>query len=143
MFSKALAMRMALDDERLHDFIVSFKEECDNQSNRIFSVYLAVYQRDPECDEVARLLPQYRAVGEGEYDSVDKAISRQLMCDLEFHDVLKKRIKYQYLELKNSEISASLLYKVLQTCIGSSERVSHMDQVNELVRQVIVRAMPK
>lgn len=139
MFSQALTEQLALNDERLRDLVVTFRRECDAQAARVHEVYLKVYGREPDVDEVAQVLPAYRA-SNGGYDDVDARVVRQLMSGLEFHDVIKKKIKLHYWEAHGNEIGAANLYKVLDVCIASLGRVGDMDQATDMVRQAIARA---
>lgn len=139
MFSQALTEQLALNDERLRDLVVTFRKECDAQAARAHEVYLKVYGREPDADEVAQVLPLYRA-SHGGYDDVDARVVRQLMSGLEFHDVIKKKIKLHYWEAHGNEIGAAALYKVLDVCLASLGRVADMEQATDMVRQAIARA---
>ncbi len=139
MFARALAEQMALHDERLRELVVSFRTECDAQAARVHELYLKVYGREPDAEEVTQALPAYR--GDPAHERVDARVVQQLMSGLEFHDVLKKKIKFHFWETHGSEIGASALYKVLNVCIASLPRCADMEQAIEMVRQAIVRTV--
>jgi hypothetical protein len=139
MFARALAEQMALHDERLRELVVTFRTECDAQAARVHELFLKVYGREPDAEEVTQALPAYRA--DPAHERVDARVVQQLMSGLEFHDVLKKKIKFHFWETHGSEIGASALYKVLNVCIASLPRCADMEQAIEMVRQAIVRTV--
>jgi hypothetical protein len=132
-FDKALKIGMGLRDERMHDFILAHKHDTDLCIERIFKIYLDVYQRDPDNEEVHKWVSLYRQNGLSA--DTDRIVTKAIMTDLEFHDVLKKMIRLQYLELNGHDMSPSALYKTLCCCVSALPSASDMNDVDAIVRE--------
>lgn len=126
IFEKVQNARVGLHDVWLDDFLLCFKNETDEIIKRVFSLYMTIYERAPDRSELFDKALYYRTASRKNemFDAVDDAIERELMQCLEFHDVIKKRIK-----LSKADISVSMLFKVLSHIIDilPTLRVSLLD----------------
>ena len=136
VFNKALLAGMALDDARIRDLITGFKEETDGFVDRIYKIHLELYQRDPDAAEVSAFLDWYREDAAAPLRT-DARVTRALMEALEFHDVLKRKIRAAHVRLHGSDVGAGALYRALEACLGHLGRAEGMEQVEQIVDEAV------
>jgi hypothetical protein len=135
-FQKAKTEKMGLKDERLHSFIVQLKKEEESFCDRIHSKFLDVYQRDPDNEEVQQWIPVYR---NNDCNVADDLLVKELISGLEFHDVLKRKIRRRHIELHENEIPTGTLYKVLCCCLDNIPKTpSSFVNIDDLITKQVV-----
>ena len=112
IFRKVQADKIELNDPNLDNFLLNFKGESDDIIRRIMDVFGRVYERTPDRSELINNAVLYRQAGYvgRTFDEVSVDLERDLMMCLEFHDIIKKKIK----SLK-PDIGTSQMFKTLKT----------------------------
>ena len=136
VFNKALVAGMALDDARIGDLITGFKEETDAFVDRIYKIHLELFQRDPDAAEVIAFLSWYREDAAAP-KRTDARVTRALMEALEFHDVLKRKIRSAHVRLHGADVGAGALYRALESCLKNLARADCMEQVEQIVDEAM------
>lgn len=115
IFERMQNDRLILSDDRIDDYLLKFKTETDEIVNRIFKVYMDVYSRTPEKQElISKSLYYRKKYNNKTYDYIDKVIEKELMLCLEFHDIIKKIIR----NIK-PDICTADMYKTLEHVINN------------------------
>jgi len=126
LFARAKRAGLSLVDDGLRACVSEYQEENDQIQDNIFGVFTAVYDRQPDRQELERHVAVYR--GDGGPDGGDRVepermaqqnarLECELASDLEFHDVLKKKVKQRYMEAHGTGIFASALYATLRRLV--------------------------
>ncbi len=117
LFNKIRARGLELMNEDLNREIQAFKDETDAFVQHIFDLYLDVYEREPDKDELAAHLKLVRDVGVA---AASASIKKDLRNALEYHDMIKKKIRKAYAN-KGVTASPSAIYKVLELVLPYRE----------------------
>lgn len=125
IFDKVQKQRVDIKDQRLDDFLLEFKKETDDIVNRIFKLYMEIYERTPDKIELLEKSFCYRR--QESFDDVDKVIEKELMSCLEFHDIIKQRIR----KIKQ-DINISDVYKMLSLVITKLDTL-RIDMLNDFI----------
>jgi hypothetical protein len=112
IFDKVQTQRLDIQDQRLDDHLLEFKNETDNIVHRIFKLYMEIYERTP--DKLELLEKSFRYRRQASFDDIDRVIEKELMMCLEFHDIIKKRIRKI-----NQDMNVSEVYKLLSQVISN------------------------
>lgn len=131
LFEIVKKQKLGISDDKLVSVITTFKNETDNIIHHIFQQYLAVLEREPDMYEIEQFVSYYRNELENvdnPINNVDKSLESKLMKNLEFHDVLKKRIKQT-----NKDMLPSVVFDILQRVLSNinSMTISDVDNVIE------------
>lgn len=116
--------------EEIDKLLVEFKELTDQYVSQIFQVYDKTLSRAPELDEIEKYNEYYRKVENT--DEANKSLEKMLINTLEFHDIIKERIKKMYKEKYNSDISYSLLYSTLNRIIVKIDDIT-MENLDDVI----------
>ena len=110
IFERVQVAHLELNDIRLDDNLMAFKAETDEIIKRVYKLYMDIYERAPDRNELLETFNSYRTASRSKvkFEEIDKHIEKELMACMEFHDIIKKRIKVQ-----KKDISVSNLFKVL------------------------------
>jgi hypothetical protein len=110
VFGNVKTRAITLSDEKLHDVLVDFKDETDGIIKRIMSIYSSTYTRVPDKSELVHAAATYRRAVHSlsPLEMVDAELERELMNRLEFHDVLKSRIR-----ARKENITVTEVYRAL------------------------------
>lgn len=136
LFAQALERRLSLSDPGLQELVVAFKNETDEYVERIYRAYLDIYQREPDDGEIAHFVAMYREAPDRA--DVDRVIARSLISALEFHDIVKKKLRFYHLEATNTEIAPSALYRVLDACLAGIRGAESMEDVVKVIKSLVV-----
>lgn len=94
VFKKVYFEKLDLYNEALNDRLIELKTETDDIISHIFTQYTKVLERPPDVYEINELVQKYRALlPTMSYDDINKDTEQTLIMSLEFHDILKKKIK--------------------------------------------------
>lgn len=120
VFEKVRILRLSLVDDELNDVLSKVKRETDDIIAHIFEQYNRVLERQPDHIEVERFIVDYRAeLPMTKIEDIDKKIERILMNNLEFHDILKKRIRASYaLKYEGHDMMVSAMYGSLNVVLA-------------------------
>lgn len=123
VFDKVQKQQLHLDDPRLDEILLDFKQETDDIVTRIFKLYMEIYERTPDKSELVEKAFCYRR--KDSFDGVDRVIEKELMACLEFHDIIKKKIR----KLK-PDVNVSDVYKMLSIVITKLDtlRITGIDE---------------
>ena len=122
IFEKIKAEGFELLNEELNRFIVDFKNESDHITERIFRIIIDTFGREPDCHEIDSFSSVYRKNTGKTFEDIDKLVERELQDSLEYHDVLKKKIRDTYVKVKGTQILPSLLYSTLQKIVSDQDK---------------------
>jgi hypothetical protein len=127
IFEKVQSARVGVHDVWLDEFLLFFKNETDEIIKRVFSLYMTIYERVPERNELFDKALYYRSASRKNemFDKVDEVIERELMQCLEFHDIIKKRIK-----TIKPDVTVSGLFSILSLIIEKlpTIRITELDE---------------
>lgn len=122
LFDRVRERKIEISNEDLNIFIAEFKKETDEIVQRVFDIYMEVYEREPEEDELNGHVTFMRMTN----DKIiaDSTIKSELRNALEYHDVLKKRIKKVYMtnHSANQNPPQSLVFKILDKILAFKDR---------------------
>jgi hypothetical protein len=121
IFEKVQAQRLHLTNDGIVKILKSVKAETDTYIEQIFPVYQKVLARQPDMQEISSHLPKYRS---GSHVSLEN----DLIMSLEFHDILKTKIKTQL-----GNVPPSKLYTVLKTITSHFTSLTTMEDVDQFV----------
>lgn len=127
LFQRMRARGEALDADVLCQHVVAFKDERDRIVERIDAVYRRTLQRSPDRLETEEHVLLYRQRGVEEqqadaeadavHDECDALLERALCASLEFHDVIKARLRDAY---GGADMPPSALYAALRFVLGAA-----------------------
>jgi hypothetical protein len=122
LFDRVRERKIEISNEDLNIFIAEFKKETDEIVQRVFDIYMEVYEREPEEDELNNHVTFMRMTKDKMI--ADSTIKSELRNALEYHDVLKKRIKKVYLTNNGSNQNPpqSLVFKILDKILAFRDR---------------------
>ena len=107
-------------------------------TNNICDTYMAVYDRVPDLSELSKHALEYRArIASVEHPSeLNRGVECALVSSLEFHDVLKNKLKQKYVDARQDTMSAAALYGTLERALQqlhalplSDRTVSNVDGI--------------
>lgn len=130
LFAKIRGRGLELMNEDLNREIQGFKDETDAYVQHIFDLYLDVYEREPDKDELAAHLKLVRDVG---VDAATASIKKDLRNALEYHDMIKKKIRKAYANV-GVTASPSAIYKVLESVLPFRDDDSIDARIEQHVR---------
>jgi cell division protein FtsB len=137
LFNRIRDRQLGIMNEDLNRLIAEFKKETDEIIQRVFDIYMEVYEREPEDDELNGHVTFMRM-------STDKNIAEAtvksgLRSALEYHDVLKKRIKKAHAALHAQQTSSaapitqSHIFRILDKILPYKDR----DDIDSLISQYL------
>jgi hypothetical protein len=134
LFKRVKQHKYDLQNEELNNVIVEFKNETDNITERIFRIFMDTYQREPDVYEINRYVQVYRNNNE-RLEDTDKVIEAELHDSLEYHDVIKNKIKKAYGIIKNENILPSILYNLLEKVLKSKITSTIDDLIDQIISE--------
>jgi hypothetical protein len=116
VFLTARAQVVSLTDDRLRECIMEFKNQTDMIVNNLYDVYMAVYERTPDAEELVEHVQSYRAnePTETRMPVLNRGVECRLVSSLEFQDVLKARIKQRHIEVNQDSMTTTAMYTTLE-----------------------------
>lgn len=137
VFQKVKQQNCELGDESINTIVVDFKTETDEIMQHIYAVYMNVYEREPDKYETETYLEMYRKLlPENSLDKIDDSLSDTLTLNLEYHDVIKNKIKRAYQSVKNAIILPSIMYKLLNAVLGMHDKKDIDKHIESMVLSV-------
>ena len=146
IFDRVRRASLGLHSEQLVHSIKELKKETDHILENVFFVYMAAYARPPEDDEQREHVTEYREYLTASGDScsltslTDAANARlmaRLIQTLEFHDVLKSKIRNEYGRRSSTSPSPGALYQVLKKVLDVLPSCNTLAVVDETVEKMV------
>jgi hypothetical protein len=122
IFQKLQATQSDLMNEEMNGFLVDHKNDTDKITERIFNTYLETFEREPDAHEQHKYIQLYRSRASVEFELVDSMVKDDLVASLEYHDVIKDKIRKHYFEVKQCHILQSVTYKLLEDVLKELRR---------------------
>jgi len=124
-------------NEKLTDILTQLKVETDEVVSHVFKQFLKILERPPDLYDIEQYIRYYRdRLSEG-YDALDGKLERILMHTLEFHDIIKKKIKSVYSTKKGKDILPSMMFDVLNRVIVKVDKLT-MTNINDVISDLLV-----
>jgi hypothetical protein len=121
-FQAVRERRIALADEEVAAVVIHVNDQVIGISERVKEVYRRVLEREPDAEEVRERVMPWRALGDAECCA---RLAEELHASLEFHDVLKHRIRKK-LEAANRPVKPRDVFdelgRVLRASAGDMSR---------------------
>jgi hypothetical protein len=134
LFNRIRDRQLGILNEDLNRLIAEFKKETDEIVQKVFDIYMEVYEREPEDDELNGHVTFMRMTTDT--GIAEATIKKDLRNALEYHDVLKKRIKKVHNAVHGSQaqsISQSHIFKILEKVLAYKDR----DDVDTVISQFV------
>jgi hypothetical protein len=113
LFNQVRILGLELMHEQINQLVIQFKDDNEETMQRIFDIYMEVYDREPDVNEQNRFIAFIRDHKGRNNNDVDDMIVLELKDALEYHDVLKRKISKIYTSIKKDTIFPSMVYRVL------------------------------
>lgn len=128
VFQKAKAAQYHTRDEELFYLIKVFHQETESYIEEIFKIFNHVLERQPDASDIEMHIIRYRnALSLTGLDMVSNALANSLMHKLEFHDVIKSKIKVEADNLTSSVITNKKVYEILQLVLDTIDKNTKPD----------------
>jgi hypothetical protein len=136
LFNRIRDRQLGIMNEDLNRLIAEFKKETDEIIQRVFDIYMEVYEREPEDDELNGHVTFMRM--SEDINSAEATVKSGLRNALEYHDVLKKRIKKAHAALHGTQTSSvsitqSQIFRILDKILPYKNR----DDIDSLISQFL------
>ena len=118
LFQIIKKLKLNIVDDNINRILSNFKEITDDITTHIFRVFLGVLERQPDIHEVEQHIVYYRDnIDDRTMMQLDATLENRLMNSLEYHDILKTKIKLAYKAAKTKDILPSTLFGILNQLI--------------------------
>lgn len=113
IFDIVKRQKLDIKSERIVVILSDLKDENDTIVSNIFKEFTQVLERPPDVYDIEQYTNYYRyRLSEG-YASINKSLESILMQTLEFHDIIKKKIKELFVAKNGADIKPSVLFDCL------------------------------
>lgn len=138
VFQLARQCSYSLVDSRISEALTSFKEETDAFEVEVHATYGKILERPPDAAECTAEVRMFRsAKGTQSVQTSVHELEIRLMNTLEFHDVIKQRIKDEYQEVFGCNISLSKLFSVLTDVVTRLPSLTSFDAVQPCITALV------
>ena len=121
-------LKLSIVDDNINRILSNFKEITDDITTHIFRVFLSVLERQPDIHEVEQHIVYYRDnIDDQTMMQLDATLENKLMNSLEYHDILKTKIKMAYKATKTKDILPSTLFAILNQIIPKLNVLKNSD----------------
>ncbi len=134
LFNRIRDRQLGIMNEDLNRLIAEFKKETDEIVQRVFDIYMEVYEREPEDDELNIHVTFMRMSSDKQI--AEATVKQGLRNALEYHDVLKKRIKKAHATVNGgapNSITQSQIFRILDKILPYKNR----DDIDSLIAQYV------
>lgn len=133
VFSRVKDKCYKLFDDSLNNEIVEYKNYIDSIGERVLHIFMKTLEREPDKTEASKFLKMYRKQADSvPCEMVEDEITNELRDSLEYHDIIKNRIKKIYNKVHDNMPHASIIYSVLKRIITENDHLSkNMDEIIE------------
>jgi hypothetical protein len=132
LFERAKGAGLELTSDELNEKVAEFRIEHDEITQSIFDMYLEIYDRQPDNNELMKHTMFIRTNG-------PMSMSRivfDMKDSLEFHDVIKKKISKIYSKQTNESIFPSKLYAVLNIILPNKYADDIDNQIEKAIKDM-------
>jgi hypothetical protein len=129
------AQKCHLNDERLVQEIKKFKNQTDSFIEDIFATYMQVLQRQPDMYEIDQHVTFYRERMNQNMIDIHLKLECILINTLEFHEILKLKIREKYKTINSQEILPSKLYQ----CLNAVTIQIHNDTSLAVIDDILIK----
>ena len=113
--------KLDIKNERIAMILSDLKQETDTIVSNIFKEFTLVLERPPDIYDIEQYTNFYRSrLSEG-YTSINKNLESILMHTLEFHDIIKKKIRDMFVVKNGAEIKPSVLFDCLNRVLTKTD----------------------
>lgn len=119
--------QLAIVDEEIDRIMTQVKTETDNIVANIFKIYKYTLNRAPEIQEIDFYTQLYRELNHMNIDDVNRKLEEMLINNLEFHDIIKNKIKES-----NEHITTTKLYSLLNIVIKHIQESNNKPSVESI-----------
>lgn len=144
LFRSVRSRSMGVHDEDLPARVRAFRDETDTIVEHVYFVYTSTFMRSPEEDELHELVQEYRTRLRDEQAQIvriNEDVSVRLMATLEFHDVIKGKLKV-ISQSQNQQLAHSALYALLQAALKALPACRSMVDVDETIQRILLSGKP-
>lgn len=136
IFKFVFEQKLDIVNEHIDVILSSLKEETDDIVSNIFKQFAKVLERQPDLYDIEQYIKYYRErLGQG-FTTINSQLESILMHTLEFHDIIKKRIKSHYMNISKKEILPSMLFDILGKAIAQIDTLT-MDNFDQTISSMI------
>ncbi len=138
VFHQARQCSYSLVDSRISEALTAFKEETDAFELEVHATYGKILERPPDATECIAEVRTFRSAKETQsLQTSVHDLEIRLMNTLEFHDVIKQRIKEEYKEVYGGTISPSKLFSVLTSVVSRLPSLTSFDAVQPCITDLV------
>jgi len=137
IFNIVKKQKLGHSDDKLTGVLASVKKETDIIISHIFKQFTDVLERQPDVFEIDQYVAYYRErLASSSLEIIDVQLETILMHSLEFHDIIKKKIKNIYVSTKKREIVPSIVFGLLNKILSVIDECK-MSNIDELITSVL------
>ena len=134
IFDIVKKQKLDIKNESLTLILSNLKEETDDIISHIFKQFMYVLDRAPDMYDIDQYIQFYRHHNNDSLEVNDKHLQNVLIKTLEYHDIIKKRIKHNYYEKYQKEILQSKMFDILNKIIININNHEEIDaNINALL----------
>lgn len=136
IFKIVYDQKLDIVNEHIAIILSSLKEETDDIVSNVFKQFAKVLERPPDLYDIEQYIQYYRVrLGQG-ITTINAQLENILMNTLEFHDIIKKRIKSHYMNISKKEILPSILFDILAKVIAQIDTLT-MNNFDNIILSMI------
>jgi hypothetical protein len=125
-----------LYDDTLNNEIVEYKNYIDSISERILHMFMETLDREPDKAENSKFLKIYRRQSDSvPCKAVEEDIVKDLRDSLEYHDIIKRKIRKVYDKIHNDMPHVSFIYSILKKIIDKNDHLTK--NIEEIIESYI------
>ena len=123
LFESVKRDKRSLASGELRGVVMDFYKETNNIIAHASEIYNKVLDRYPDSVELVDVVSLYRMNAQRGMDDIAVDLERQLVCSLEFHDVLRTRIQ-KAAAASGKSLIPSKLYGILQKLLSKIDTIT-------------------
>lgn len=132
LFERFRVLRLELVNEDMNQMIGQFRKETDDIVQTVYDIFMQVYEREPDEEELDSHVSYIRVHGE----NAIAMIKSQLRGALEYHDVLKRKIKKVHGTVRADPILPSQVFKILNRVLAHKDHMES-DDIETVIQGLI------
>ena len=133
-FKRIAATEMHLLDDGMDQMLVEMYREKQDDIEEITGVYENTYGRGPDTSELEQALRDYRCP-RTDYELSNEKLRRVLCADLEYHDVVKRKIIDAYQE--EDQLTTRVMYAVLKKVLRAVPNLHDTETLDAVIRKLV------
>lgn len=137
VFQKVKAAKRHLQSEEISPTLVEFKKETDDIIAHIFDTFMTLLQRQPDAHESSKWVTHYRQHLDRGLHALDAELENDVLHSLEYHDIIKQKIKNRFTQTHGGDIMPSKMFELLSTCISHLNTCSSAKEIDFLILSLL------